>query len=99
MLVFIFIYSDCNHSLFQWTYYTANNWGGCKDGTQGVGCGAQETFRACSDIKISTNGPKNPPRYDKHHTLSNDIIYIMSHDMGLGLRILAIWSGWLWQFQ
>lgn len=52
----------CSQCVLQWTYYTANSWGGCGDGTQGVGCGAQETFRACSDIKISTNGPKNPPR-------------------------------------
>ena len=29
-----------------------NNWGKCEDGTSGMGCGPQETFRSCADIKI-----------------------------------------------
>ena len=89
------------HFFFQWTYYTANSWGTCSDGKGGVGCGAQETFRACSgtyihqstqqpiwslsckrfsfaDIKISTTGPKEPPRY-VNCALSNITISIMIH--------------------
>lgn len=29
-----------------------NNWGQCSDGTGKVGCGPQETFRGCSDVRI-----------------------------------------------
>ena len=42
----------------QWTYDTANSWGTCRNGTDAMGCGPQETFRACSDIKISKRGPR-----------------------------------------
>ena len=40
-------------SVLKWTYVCGNNWGYCEDGTQGVGCGPQEWFRACSDIRIT----------------------------------------------
>lgn len=30
-----------------------NNWGKCSNGTEAVGCGPQEEFRACADIQIS----------------------------------------------
>lgn len=42
----------CNHCVLQWTYRAANNWGECPDGPAKVGCGPQEHFRGCSDIKI-----------------------------------------------
>lgn len=42
----------CSQCILQWTYTAGNNWGICPDGTGRVGCGPQETFRACSDIKI-----------------------------------------------
>ncbi|KAK0078728.1 hypothetical protein PV325_002155 [Microctonus aethiopoides] len=42
----------CDHCSFRWTYVAANNWGICGDGTGKDGCGPQETFRTCSDIKI-----------------------------------------------
>lgn len=42
----------CEHCVLQWTYTAGNNWGKCKDGTSKTGCGIQETFRTCSDIKI-----------------------------------------------
>ena len=29
-------------------YFAGNNWGACEDGTAGMGCGPQETFRSCS---------------------------------------------------
>lgn len=43
---------DCEHCVLQWHYWTANVWGNCTDGTEGMECGNQEVFRACSDIKI-----------------------------------------------
>jgi len=42
----------CEHCVLQWTYTTGNNWGWCQDGSGQIGCGPQETFRACSDFKI-----------------------------------------------
>lgn len=43
----------CEHCVFRWTYTGGNNWGKCADGTEGMGCGPQETFRNCGDISIS----------------------------------------------
>lgn len=42
----------CDHCVLQWRYTAGNNWGDCKNGTQGLGCGNQEQFGACSDISI-----------------------------------------------
>lgn len=44
---------SCNHCVLQWTYVAGNNWGVCPDGSQGAGCGPQEHFRTCSDIRIN----------------------------------------------
>lgn len=35
---------------------TGNNWGNCPNGTGAIGCGPQEEFRACADIKIGKGG-------------------------------------------
>lgn len=43
---------SCSHCVLQWTYTAGNNWGTCSNGTEAVGCGPQETFRACADIAI-----------------------------------------------
>ncbi|XP_068617830.1 uncharacterized protein [Battus philenor] len=43
----------CNHCVLQWQYVAGNNWGTCNNRTQGLGCGKQEEFRACSDITIT----------------------------------------------
>jgi Lytic polysaccharide mono-oxygenase, cellulose-degrading len=43
----------CNRCVLQWTYVTGNNWGKCPDGTEKIGCGPQEHFRTCSDIRIN----------------------------------------------
>lgn len=45
---------ECQHCVLQWIYVAGNNWGDCKNGTQGLGCGNQEQFRACTDITIGT---------------------------------------------
>jgi len=44
---------QCNQCILQWTYTAGNNWGVCADGSGGVGCGPQETFRSCADISIN----------------------------------------------
>jgi len=42
----------CQRCVLQWTWRSANSWGNCRNGTSGLGCGPQETFRNCADIKI-----------------------------------------------
>uniref|UniRef100_A0A336M0X4 CSON009773 protein n=1 Tax=Culicoides sonorensis TaxID=179676 RepID=A0A336M0X4_CULSO len=42
----------CKHCVLRWTYTAGNSWGWCEDGTGRIGCGAQETFRGCSDIEL-----------------------------------------------
>ncbi|CAG2175745.1 unnamed protein product, partial [Oppiella nova] len=42
----------CDRCVFQWTYTSANNWGKCDNGLSAVGCGPQETFRGCADVRI-----------------------------------------------
>ncbi|KAK0181807.1 hypothetical protein PV327_000004 [Microctonus hyperodae] len=46
---------SCNHCSLRWNYRVANSWGICEDGHEAMGCGAQETFRTCSDIRILPN--------------------------------------------
>jgi len=43
----------CDHCVIQWHYKAGNSWGSCSDGTQGIGCGAQETFINCADVAIT----------------------------------------------
>ncbi|XP_043065760.1 uncharacterized protein [Drosophila bipectinata] len=55
-------YVTCTQCVLQWTYYTANMWGTCANGTEAVGCGKAETFRNCADIAIISNtGGGVPP--------------------------------------
>lgn len=42
----------CSQCVLQWRYLAANNWGRCDDGSEAVGCGPQEEFRACADVAI-----------------------------------------------
>jgi len=42
----------CRRCVLQWTYRAGNNWGQCGDGTGRLGCGAQEHFRNCADVRI-----------------------------------------------
>merc|ERR1712212_450211 len=42
----------CRQCVMQWHYYAGNSWGDCEDGSEGMGCGPQETFRSCADIGI-----------------------------------------------
>jgi len=43
----------CNHCVLQWNYRAGNTWGYCPNGSGASGCGPQETFRGCSDIRIN----------------------------------------------
>ncbi|KAI8127774.1 hypothetical protein CVS40_2570 [Lucilia cuprina] len=57
-------YVTCTQCVLQWTYYTANMWGTCANGTEAVGCGKAETFRNCADIAIVSNtGGGLPPLF------------------------------------
>lgn len=47
---------SCSFCVVQWTYTAGNNWGRCNNGTEGLGCGHQETFRACADVSIGDKG-------------------------------------------
>ena len=55
----------CEQCILQWTYLAGNNWGTDESGSC-LGCGPQETFRACSDIKISDEQNEDPT--DKSET-------------------------------
>lgn len=48
-------YLTCTQCVLQWTYFTANQWGMCVNGTEAQGCGQSETFRNCADIAIHTS--------------------------------------------
>nr|XP_022286117.1 uncharacterized protein LOC111099061 [Crassostrea virginica] len=46
----------CDHCVFQWWYTAGNSWGRCPGETKGrLGCGPQETFVNCADIRILPN--------------------------------------------
>jgi len=51
----------CSQCVMQWTYYTGNTWGVCANGTEGMGCGAQEMFRNCADVQINSIVGAFPP--------------------------------------
>lgn len=54
----------CDRCVLQWTYTSGNTWGTCSNGTQETGCGPQETFRGCADIKI---WPREGVHFGKGH--------------------------------
>merc|ERR1719206_1142557 len=51
----------CSQCVMQWTYYTGNTWGQCANGTEGMGCGYQETFLNCADVQINSIIGAYPP--------------------------------------
>ncbi|GBN50324.1 hypothetical protein AVEN_71541-1 [Araneus ventricosus] len=42
----------CDRCVLQYHWKAANNWGICENGKGAMGCGPQEYFRACADIRI-----------------------------------------------
>ncbi|KAI5637823.1 lytic polysaccharide mono-oxygenase, cellulose-degrading domain-containing protein [Phthorimaea operculella] len=59
----------CDHCVLQWRYTAGNNWGICGNGSQGLGCGAQEQFGACSDISIGAS--RNLLRNDEENSVDD----------------------------
>ncbi|XP_034488223.1 uncharacterized protein LOC117792272 [Drosophila innubila] len=43
----------CNRCVLRWTYIGGNNWGYCSNGSGALGCGPQETFKNCADVRVS----------------------------------------------
>jgi len=44
---------SCKRCVLRWIYITGNTWGLCNSSNEGrSGCGKQEEFRNCADIKI-----------------------------------------------
>ncbi|XP_067015709.2 uncharacterized protein [Anabrus simplex] len=56
----------CSQCILQWRYIAGNNWGKCTNGSEAVGCGPQEEFRACADVAIvdSTGTADETPYID-----------------------------------
>ncbi|KAF5281674.1 hypothetical protein FQR65_LT14604 [Abscondita terminalis] len=82
---------QCSHCLLQWRYIAGNNWGRCPNGTEQVGCGPQEEFRACADITIgkyvgepssteasATSTETVPPHEESYSPLSIILITLLS---------------------
>lgn len=63
----------CSRCVLQWTWRSANSWGKCKNGTQGLGCGPQETFRNCADIRIVRSAQYLPPTDNPRAIMIRDI--------------------------
>ncbi len=51
----------CQQCVVQWTYRTGNTWAECDDGTGQIGCGDQEIFRNCADVRIESLTSGRPP--------------------------------------
>ena len=49
---------NCEQCILQWTYVTGNSWGVDENGIGCTGCGPQENFRSCADIKIKKSNEK-----------------------------------------
>ncbi|KAK3595469.1 hypothetical protein CHS0354_003458 [Potamilus streckersoni] len=49
---------SCERCVLQWRYYTGNSWGVNPDGKQCIGCGLQEQFQNCADIRIGGSIPE-----------------------------------------
>ncbi|CAL1530979.1 unnamed protein product [Lymnaea stagnalis] len=50
---------SCDQCVVQWRYHAGNSWGRDPDGRQCVGCGYQEEFYGCADIKILPGSGQN----------------------------------------
>lgn len=45
----------CDHCLLRWNYVTGRSWGRTSNGSECVGCGHQEQFRACADVSVQSD--------------------------------------------
>ncbi|KAH0999535.1 hypothetical protein HUJ04_005394 [Dendroctonus ponderosae] len=63
----------CERCVLRWHYRTGNSWGMCEDGTQNMGCGNQEIFRSCADIRIlAGDGASNEAPSDSGENEGSD---------------------------
>jgi hypothetical protein len=69
----------CSQCVLQWTYWTGNTWGICANGTGAMGCGDQEMFRNCADIKIISN-VQHPPNIQLPRVPAPNAIFV-SNDL------------------
>ena len=53
LLMYHLLHNVLTQEFHYYLYFSGNNWGACDDGTAGMGCGPQETFRSCSGKYIS----------------------------------------------
>lgn len=67
----------CDHCVLQWRYTAGNNWGTCKNGTQGLGCGNQEQFGACSDISIVV--ARNTEQRQSYEDIPYPLFFYLRH--------------------
>eukprot|EP00092_Neocalanus_flemingeri_P037458 GFUD01040790.1.p1 GENE.GFUD01040790.1~~GFUD01040790.1.p1 ORF type:complete len:387 (-),score=70.30 GFUD01040790.1:134-1294(-) len=63
----------CSRCVLQWTWVSANSWGDCKNGTLALGCGPQETFRNCADIRIVSSATFLPATDNPRAIMIRDI--------------------------
>lgn len=63
----------CSRCVLQWTWRSANSWGQCKNGTAGLGCGPQETFRNCADVRIVRSAAYLPPTDNPRAIMIRDL--------------------------
>ncbi|KAJ8317041.1 hypothetical protein KUTeg_004945 [Tegillarca granosa] len=57
----------CDQCVLQWRYHTGNSWGVGEDGKGCIGCGPQEEFYACSDIRISNDCSSSHHKVSTQH--------------------------------
>lgn len=65
---------ECRACILRWNYRAGNNWGVCKDGSQGMGCGPQELYRNCADISIGYYQYESQPVADISGTLGRSLL-------------------------
>lgn len=82
----------CSQCVVQWTYYTGNTWGICANGTQAIGCGDQEMFRNCADIKIRSQTGSLPPHFGQNPVSNPNAIYFRDKNAKNGRRALVVKS-------
>jgi len=70
----------CDQCVLQWTYTCGNNWGYCPEtpGQGKLGCGPQETFRSCADIKITSSSQQQEAQGAEGAEEDDDSLYDFS---------------------
>ncbi|CAL4189253.1 unnamed protein product [Meganyctiphanes norvegica] len=65
---------SCMACVMQWTYTAGNNWGWCGDGTGALGCGPQERFVNCADVRILSKAEIKRGNVNKNDYSNNPFI-------------------------